>query len=53
MRVTEAYDESSKDMLAGEYARSTHVFHGCSPEILKTGLLCTVDLLWALNMVAE
>lgn len=34
-------------MIAGEYARSTHAFHGCSPEILKSGLLGTVDVLWA------
>lgn len=47
MRVTQAYDEGSKDMIAGEFARSTNAFHGCSPEILKSGLLGTVDLLWA------
>lgn len=47
MRVTHAYDEASRDMIAGEYARSTHAFHGCSPEILKSGLLGTIDLLWA------
>ena len=49
MRVTEAYDESCKDFLAGEYARSTHAFHGCTPDVLKTGLLGTIDLLWASN----
>lgn len=47
MRVSRAYDESSKELIAGEYARSTHAFHGCSPDILKTGLLGTIDLLWA------
>ncbi len=34
-------------MIAGEYAHSTHAFHGCSPDILKSGLLGTIDLLWA------
>jgi hypothetical protein len=47
MRSTKAYDEASKDVITGEYARSTHAFHGCSPEILKMALLSTVDLLWA------
>lgn len=47
MRSSQAYDEASKDLIAGEYARSTHAFHGCPPEILKLALLSTVDLLWA------
>lgn len=47
MRSSQAYDEASKDLIAGEYARSTHAFHGCPPEILKMALLSTVDLLWA------
>ncbi len=34
-------------MIAGEYAHSTHAFHGCSPDILKSGRLGTIDLLWA------
>lgn len=49
LRSTQAYDEAGKDMITGEYARSTHAFHGCSPEILKSGLLGTIDLLWAAN----
>lgn len=47
IRSTQAYDEASKDVIASEYARSTHAFHGCSPELLKTALLSTVDLIWA------
>jgi hypothetical protein len=47
IRVTQAYDEASKDLIAGEYARSTHKYHGCSEEIVRTALLSTVDLLWA------
>ena len=47
LRVTQAYDEASKDLIASEYAHSTHACHGCSPEIVQSALLSTVDLLWA------
>ena len=47
LRVTQAYDEASKDVITGEYATSTHAYHGCSKEIVQAGLLSTVDLLWA------
>jgi hypothetical protein len=47
MRVTQSYDDASKDMIAGEFARSTASHHGCSQEVLKASLLSTLDLLWA------
>jgi hypothetical protein len=47
VRSTHAYDESTKDIIAGEYARYTHRYHGCSPDIVKQALLSAVDLLWA------
>ena len=52
MRSSPAYDEASKELIAGEYARSTHAFHGCSADVLKTGLLGTIDLLWAMSLTA-
>lgn len=47
IRSTHAYDDSSKDIIASDYARYTHRYHGCSPEAVKHALLSTVDLLWA------
>ena len=45
MRVTQSYDETSKDIIATEYARMTHKHHGCPEDILRMGLLSTCDLL--------
>lgn len=47
IRATQAYDDASRDVITGEYARSTHGFHGCPEEIVKTALESTIDLLWA------
>lgn len=48
IRATQAYDDTSKDVITGEYAKSTHAYHQCPEEILKTALESTVDLLWAM-----
>ena len=45
IRVTQAYDESTKDIIAGEYARCTHQYYSCPEEIVKTAILWTVDSL--------
>ena len=45
--MTQAYDEASKNVIVGDYARSTHNYHGCSHELVRSALLSTVDLLWA------
>lgn len=45
IRVTQAYDESAKDVIAGEYARCTHHYYGCPEEIVKSAILWTVDSL--------
>ncbi len=43
--MTDAYDHTSKDIIASEYARHTHRLHGCPEDILRMGLLSTMDLL--------
>jgi hypothetical protein len=45
IRVTQAYDAASKDVITAEYARQTHRRHGCPEEILRLALLSTIDLL--------
>lgn len=45
LRVTDAYDRTSKDIIATEYARNTHRLHECPEHILRMGLLSTVDVL--------
>ena len=45
--ASHAYDDSSKDIIASDYARYTHSYHGCSQEVVRLALLSTVDLLWA------
>jgi hypothetical protein len=47
IRVTNAYDEASKDVIIGDYARYTHSCHKCSEDTIKAALRSTVDLLWA------
>lgn len=47
IRATHAYDESSKDSIAGEYALYTHRYHNCAQELVKASLLSAVDILWA------
>jgi hypothetical protein len=47
IRSTHAYDESSKDSIAAEYAKYTHRYHGCAQELVKASLLSAVDILWA------
>ena len=48
IRATQAYDDTSKDVITGEYAKSTHAYQQCPEEIIKTALESTVDLLWAM-----
>jgi hypothetical protein len=43
--VTQSFDETSKDVIVSEFAKNTHVRHGCEPEIVRVILLATVDLL--------
>ena len=45
IRVTDAYDRTSKDIIASEYARNTYKLHDCPEHILRQGLLSTVDIL--------
>jgi hypothetical protein len=47
VRVTKAYDEASKDLIIGDYARQSHQYHRCSFDVVKNSLLSTLDLLWA------
>ena len=47
MRSSQAYDEASKDLIISDYARQSHQYHRCSPDIVKASLLSTLDLLWA------
>ena len=45
VRITQSYDEASKNVIAAEYARYTHRHHKCPEDILRMALLSTVDLL--------
>ena len=45
--MTQAYDETSKDIIIGDYALYTHKFHQCAEDVIKSSLRGTVDLLWA------
>ena len=48
------YDESSKSLIASEYARCYHGHNslpdGCPEEILKAALLSTVDMLESMSL---
>ena len=45
IRVSDAYDRTSKEIIATEYSRNTHKLHDCPEHILRMGLLSTVDIL--------
>jgi hypothetical protein len=45
LRVTQSFDDTSKDVIVSEFAKNTHLRHGCAPDIVRVILLATVDLL--------
>jgi hypothetical protein len=47
IRSTHAYDESSKNIIAGDYARQTYAYHGLTQERVQHEILSAVDQLWA------
>ena len=45
IRVTQAYDNCTRDTVAWEYARHTQEYYRCPPEIIKAAVLWTTEQL--------